>query len=443
MPGEELMPIQLRHPALRNLKPLLLEMDQYLESHRIGMAISGPDGLILIANDRFLEKAGDSPLPTTPLYEILAIWQKGLPGGSADLLEEWLLPRTNRNERWGRMGPDIFRSGSPNTELMRIPLSLSRDFLLFMFQPGFSSPPVGLIDHFQLLKNNLSLILLDLLDHSVLVQGFRDPPPAGYESVILSSMPRFQSGSGFLRITPSATEDPEVSPCMSLGSVPVTENETPGISRRGFFSQDSTLPGGLFLNLPLFGESSFYGWAIVPMPTQSHRGTLYRKTTEMAIRLSEALHANRQDLQFVPLFEKDRTHGFYSERGILQILQDLMTPDGTRESFALIGMSLGSHTGVMPLEEMLSRFSRRSDMSGKISSKEYVLVVMDAGKDRAEKALTRLLGILHARAKDDYRLNLGIGMTLFPEPQATPLRMLRTSLMRHIATVGENTFLSR
>ena len=437
------MPIQLRHPTLRNLKPLLLEMDQYLESHRIGMAISGPDGLILIANDRFLEKAGDSPLPTTPLYEILAIWQKGLPGGSADLLEEWLLPRTNRNERWGRMGPDIFRSGSPNTELMRIPLSLSRDFLLFMFQPGFSSPPVGLIDHFQLLKNNLSLILLDLLDHSVLIRGFHAPPPAGCESVILSSMPRFQSGSGFLRITPSATEDPEVSPCMSLGSVPVTENETPGISRRGFFSQDSTLPGGLFLNLPLFGESSFYGWAIVPMPTQSHRGTLYRKTTEMAIRLSEALHANRQDLRFVPLFEKDRTHGFYSERGILQILQDLMTPDGTRESFALIGMSLGSHTGVMPLEEMLSRFSRRSDMSGKISSKEYVLVVMDAGKDRAEKALTRLLGILHARAKDDYRLNLGIGMTLFPEPQATPLRMLRTSLMRHIATVGENTFLSR
>ena len=82
-------------------------------------------------------------------------------------------------------------------------------------------------------------------------------------------------------------------------------------------------------------------------------------------------------------------------------------------------------------------------MLGKISPKEYVLVVMDAGKDRAEKALTRLLGILHARVKDDYRLNLGIGMTLFPEPQATPLRMLRTALMRHIATVGENTFLSR
>lgn len=436
------MSVQLRHPTIRNMKPLFLEMDHYLESHRIGMGLSGPDGLLLTANDRFLEKIGQIPLQTTPLHEILRVWQKGLMKGPADLLEEWLLPRTNRTDRWERMIPDIFRSGSPNMELMRIPLALSRNYMLYMFQPGFSSPPVRLIDHFQFLKNSLSLILLDLLDHASLLQVFRERPPMECDSVILASMPRYQAGSAFLRITPSGMEALESSACMSLRSIPVQETETPRISRRGFFSRDATPPGLPLLNLPLFGESSFYGWAIASMSTESPRGSLYRKKTEMARNLSFALHANRSDLQFVPLLEKDRTYGFYSERGILRILQDLMSPEGTGETFALVGLSLNSLSGVAPLEETLSRFARATDMLGKISPKEYVLIVMEAKENRAQKALTRLLGVLHSRAKDDYRLTLGIGMAVFPDPQATPLRMLRSALMRHIATVGESHFLS-
>lgn len=432
------MAIQIRHPSLRNMTPMFRELDGYLEVHRIGFALSDPDGFLFAANGRFIEQTGGLPLQTTPLPEILRILRQRWPFPSEQILGEWLRhPPLRHPGFWeGRVhqekGPE-----KKGLDLFRIPLSISRKGMLYLFQPVHPGDPPGLIEHFRTLRKSFRLILLDFLDYAVLLPALHSSgSPDRCNSVLLSTSPRFQAGSAFLRVEPDGTDRLKDLSGPVLRSTSCLDNPPPPVVRRGYFSrEDDSEP--LLFHLPLFAESSFYGWARFPILENMSRKTLMRSKTAEARILSETLHQIRIDLAFAPLLEKDSDSGFYSERGIRQILQDLMAPDGTGESFALVALTLGSPAGEGPLVEILERFSRKTDMVGRLSCGEYVLVLMDATQGRAGKALNRLKEVLEVQSRKDYRIRLRLGMAIFPDTPATPIRMLRSAFQKTMTSVGE------
>ena len=431
------MGIQLRHTALRNMSPMLRELDDYLALHRIGFALSDPDGLLFAVNSLFVEQSGDFPLQTTPLSEILRFWHQKRGASPDRILDEWLAPPPLRQSgAWNGRLPLEKSPRNPMLELFRIPLSLSQSGILYLFQTTHSEALPSLIEHFQILRKSFQLILLDLLDYAVLLAALHDTrSPDRCDSVLLSTTARFQSGSSFLHVereNPTPLHKPS-GPV--LRSTLLSKNPPHLVVRRGYFSRQE-LFGPLTFHLPLFAESSFYGWALFALSKDTNRKQLIRSKTSDARALSEALHRIRLDLFLAPLLEKHPGSGFYSERGIQQILQDLMSPEGTAESFALVGLSLESTDGEAPLIELLSRFSRKMDLTGRLSTREYVLVLMDAGQGRAGKALERLKEVLEEHARKDYRIRLSLGMTIFPGTENTPVRMIRSAFFRTTRVIG-------
>lgn len=431
------MAIQLRHPTLRNMVPMLRELDGYLDLHRIGFALSDPVGLLYSANTFFLEKAGNVSLQTTPLSEILRIWKQKRGPSPDRILDEWLAPPPLRRPGvWGGKLPKAASQQDADLELFRIPLSLSRSGILYLFQPTLSESPHSLIEHFQILRKSFLLVLLDLLDYSVLLKAFRDTGSQDrLNTVLLSTTPRFQTGSSFLKIETENQMTGRTPPGTVLHSTILPHNPPLAVARRGYFSRPDP-SGPLVFHLPLFGESSFYGWALFALSEDTHRKTLLRKRATGAEALSDGLHRIRLDLFFDPLLEKHSESGFYSERGIRQILQDLMSPEGTRECFALVGLSLDSPDGEIPLLELLSKVSRKTDLVGRLSSREYVVILMDAAQGRAARALERFRQVLDMHSRKDYRIRLRLGMTIFPDTPATPVRMIRSSFLHSMVSIG-------
>lgn len=431
------MAIQLRHPTLRNMTPMLRELDGYLDLHQIGFALSDPVGLLYSANTLFIEKTGNYSLQTTPLSEILRTWKQKRGPSPDRILDEWLAPPSLRRPgAWGGKLPKPASQQDSDLELFRIPLSPSRSGILYLFQPTHSESPHTLIEHFQILRKSFLLVLLDLLDYAVLLKSFHDTGSEDrLNTVFLSTTPRYQSGSSFLKIETDKVLPGKNFPGTVLHSTILLDNPPRPVVRRGYFSRPDP-SGPLMFHLPLFGESSFYGWALFAMSEDTNRKTFLRKKATGAESLSEGLHRIRLDLFFDPLLEKHSESGFYSERGIRQILQDLMSPEGTRECFALVGLSLDSPDGETPFLELLSKVSRKTDLVGRLSSREYVVIVMDAAQGRAARALERLRQVLEMHSRKDYRIRLRLGMTLFPDTPATPLRMIRSSFLHTMVSVG-------
>ena len=431
------MAIQLRHPALRNMVPLLRELEAYLELHRIGFALSDPVGLLYSANSLFIEKTGSFPLQTTPLSEILRIWNQKRGPSPDRILDKWLaMPPLRSPGVWSGKLPESNALQDSNLELFRIPLSLSRSGILYLFQPTSSAEPNALIEHFQILRKSFQLILLDLLDYSVLLTAFHNTGSQdSLNAVLLSTTPRFQKGSSFLQIEPDKSMPGRNVSGPILRSALLLDIPPLPVVRRGYFSRPDP-SGPLVFHLPLFAESSFYGWGLFSLSKDTNRKTLVRSKATDAQTLSEGLHRIRLDLFCDPLLEKHSESGLYSERGIRQILQDLMSPEGTRECFALVSLSLDSPDGEAPLVELLSKYSRKTDLIGRLSAREYVVVLMDAAQGRAAKALDRFRRVLEMQAQKDYRIRLRIGMTIYPDTPATPLRMIRSSFLRTMASVG-------
>ncbi len=435
------MAIQFRHATLRPPGQALALLDAYLEEHGIGFALISLKGLFLAANDRFLART-DQPcamIGTLPSSHLEHVWSSHVSKRDRTILSQWLATRDTPSGAWNGTVRDHTGEGKQVVSLFRTSLSLSGEEQLFLFRssPEPNHQPGLLGHHFLSLKKVLLPLILDLRDYATLLPLFIDREiPPWKTSVLLAEEPRWIPGTSFLRIT-SRQKQPEDSPQWISLKSERTDRIFPPPTRRALFSMDPSLPEQVFLNLPLFRETSFYGWIVWPFSGEgAHRGTLYRRRTIAASGLSEQLHETRSDLLLLPALEKERTQGLYSHRGILKAVQDLMSRERNGAPFGLIGITLADPAGIDPLATHLQTFLRASDLLGHVSPMEFLLIVTDSDRDRTRKTFRRLLSLLEPVALSDYRLNARIGLCHYPEDGTTPVRILRKVFRNDAVHIG-------
>ncbi|MHB1285197.1 MAG: nucleotidyl cyclase domain-containing protein [Leptospirales bacterium] len=434
------MAIQFRHQTLRPPGPALNLLDKYLEEHRLGFALISVNGLFMAANTRFLART-DKPDPvigTLPSSLLKKAWSGHLSGQDRNTLSEWLDPKDSTYGTWEGTLLETAGEGQQVVALFRASLSLSGKEQLFLFHSfPRQDPSSPLLSHFLSLKKEILSIVLDMRDYSTLLPYFLDrETPPGETTILLAEESRWIEGTSFLRITPREESSEEVPQCISLRSRR-TGDLFPPPGRRALFSKEPSSAGKVFLNIPLFRETSFYGWMIFPFSGEGiHRGDLYRKKALAASDLSGLLHEIRSDLFMAPALEKESPGGLYSRRGILKALQDLMSQEKKRSSFGLIGITLADPAGISPLSTHLQTFLRGSDLLGQVSPMEFILIVTDADRARTQKTLRRLLSFLKPLAQENYRLNARIGLCHYPEDGTTPLRITRKVFLHDTVHIG-------
>ncbi|MHB8422008.1 MAG: GGDEF domain-containing protein [Leptospirales bacterium] len=435
------MAIQFRHQTLRPPGKNLTALDTFLDDHRMGLALVSTSGLILLANDLFLSRS-DLPhamIGSLPVSHLAHNWSSHLSARDAHVLTEWLLPHLPSNEMWNGIVQEHREEGNRTVTLFRGTLSLSGKEHLFLFQGGPTRKLQSgrLAMHFPFLKNHLLPILLDLRDYDTLLPFFfeTDSPPR-QTTVLLSEESRWLPETSFFRITSRQKNPLDAPQWASLLSERV---ELPfyAPARRALFSREPSLPEQISLNLPLFWETSFYGWIIWPFPgTGSHRGTAYRKKFLAACDLSEQLHRIRTDLLLAPVLEREKMTGLYTQRGVLKSLQDLMSKQKSQRDFGLIGITLADPAGIGPLLTHLQTFLRGSDLLGHTSPMEFLLIITDSDRERTQKTFRRLLSVFTPIILSDFRLNARIGRCHYPEDGSTPIRLLRKAFLNDAVHVG-------
>lgn len=436
------MATQFRHPPLRPLGTELTALDRFLDDHRIGFALVSANGLMLAANDLFLART-DLPhamIGTLPVSHLAHVWAGHVSERDGQTLVQWLTPHEPSNESWNGSIREHPKEGDQIVTLFRATLSLSGKERLFLFQssPGEGTRPGTIAHHFPFMKDHLLPIILDLRDYDAMLPLFLETDPSSVQTtVLLSEEARWFPETSFLRITSRQKKTSEHPQWISLLSERMSEPFPPP-SRRPTFSRDLSIPEQLFLNMPLFRETSFYGWIIWPFTgAGSHRGTVYKRRSSEASDLSDQLHRIRTDLLLIPVLETERTTGLYSHRGILKALQDLMSKGKAGRAFGLIGITLADPAGIDPLSNHLRTFLRGSDLLGHNSPMEFLLVVTDSDREKTQKTFRRLLSVLRPIALADYRLNARIGLCQYPEDASTPIRILRKAFLHNAVHIGQ------
>ncbi len=435
------MAIQFRHQTLRPPGPALNLLDQYLEEHRLGFALISVNGLFMAANNRFLARTDkpDAVIGTLPSSLLKKIWSGHLAGQDRNTLSEWLDPKDSCHGTWEGTLQEKAGEGQQVIALFRASLSLSGKEQLFLFH-SFPRQALShsLLSHFLSLKKEILSIVLDLRDYSTLLPFFleSETTPPGDTTILLAEASRWVEGTSFLRITPREESSEGTPQWISLKSRR-TGDLFPPPGRRALFSKEPSSGEKVFLNLPLFRETSFYGWMIFPFSGAGfHRGDLYRKKALAATDLSGLLHETRSDLFLAPALEKERPGGLYSRRGILKALQDLMSQENKRSSFGLLGITLADPAGISLLSAHLQTFLRDSDLLGRVSPMEFILIVTDSDRTRTQKTLRRLLSFLKPFAQENFRLNARIGLCHYPEDGGTPLRIMRKVFLHDAVHIG-------
>lgn len=446
------MPIQFSHATIRPLTSVVNDLDRYLTEHSLGFAIVSSKGLFLAANDLFLSKSGSKAnLGSTPLSHFTKSWGSKLDAGGTDILMEWFFPSQKAESFWTETIVEKTASGPSSVSLFRAAPSLSEEENVLLFRESGPANAVTKITsdqgfHFIAIKENTLRLILDLRDYEALIPYFLDQDESsssarGSAHLYLAEEPRWMPGSRFLKIESRPVPKPENPNWLSLTSEPVAQLTGPlsQPTRRAFFTRRDGDPE-LILNLPLFQETSFYGWGFRKMTgNPSETGTLHRKSLKSAGLLSERLHAIRTDLFLFPPLEREKILNLYSRHGLIQALEDLIEQNRfAGGAFGLIGIAMDDPSGIEPMAALLKDFLRRADILGRPSPTEFLLLLPGNSPEMTSNTFRRLSAFVTPHLLTDYRLNATVGICHFPNDGQSPLRLLRQAFSENTVRMGQN-----
>lgn len=446
------MPIQFSHSTLRPLTSVVNALDSYLSEHALAFAIVSRKGIFLAANNLFLSKSGSkASLGTTPLSHFAKKWGSKIEGENADILMGWFFPSQKSERFWNETILEKSGSGPVSVSLFRAAPTLSEEEYVLLFRESGAAHASNKIAsdlgfHFIAIKENILRLILDLRDYEALLPYFlkQDEPGAsvrGDTYLYLAEEPRWIPGCRFLKIESRPIVKPEDPNWISLTSEPVPQLTGPlsQPSRRAFFTRKDDKPD-LILNLPLFRETSFYGWGFRLLSGDAaETGTVHRKALKSVQLLSERLHAIRTDLFLFPPLEREKILNMYSRQGLIQALEDLIEQNrfigGT---FGLIGITLDEPSGIEPMAELLKVFVRGADILGRPSPMEFLLLLPGNTIEMTAKTLQRLSAFIAPHLQTDYRLNATVGICHFPKDGHSPLRLLRQAFSGNASRMGQD-----
>jgi len=430
------MSILLGHSSIRPLTNTLKKVNMICEKEMLGFALLSKKGFLRATDSLFLSFLDTKiiSIGTIPQSEIeKAFLSKTLPL-HATTINMWIRGNTMPP---GGLWQSTIPLGESTAELFRASVTNSdEEAVLFIRKGGDQNRPgQSLPLLFTEISEEISEILLDSIDHETILDVLSDPFWEESESpspprVFLWNTPKWQNNAFLIQVstrtlidnqTPITTAISSIIPDQVMKSI-----STPGT--RSFFIKESD-QGSIHMTIPLLRETSHLGWIIQELTLEEQKKTdIAQHIRQKAKDLTQKIFRNREELRLINLLNRDQDSGLLSRRGLIDGLTDLLEMSPTKpQGVGLVGITISDARGIFPLVEHLEIFTRYSDLLGRISPMEFLVLLPDTSRSGTEKALARMKSSLLAEVAQNPSLLANLTFCHAPEDGASPLKLLRSA----------------
>ncbi len=440
------MSILLGHSSIRPLTGHLQAINMVLEKERLGFALVSREGFLRAVNTLFLDTYGKKTLSlgTISLGEVEKTFTAQTPPGHAGTITAWFRGEGSGEESFwhatvpfGKGSLDLFRAVLTNSGAESVLLFRKREE-----KTAHASSDIAKT-YFHL-SDPITLILLDSLDHETMIGSLSDEfwdqtEVADPPQMFLWNTPRWKKGSNLILVTPRLADHGEAPLTTALSAMEpqkVLQAISIPVSRTVFLRESGH--EGIHVIIPLVRETSFFGWITQRLSLDMKKAQpITQSIGRIGNELSLNLFKNREQLRLICLINRDQESGLPSRRGLIDGLTDLLEVTALKDQgVGLVGVTLSDPVGIAPMRDVLLAFARQSDLLGRFSPMEFLLILPNQSRSGTEKAARRLESTLLTRNSQQVRLASRVSFCHAPEDGHSPLRLMRAAFMDNVRTVG-------